>query len=365
MVTSPRAICAPICDRVGAPGSPLNHTSNRWPLAASGTNRTSFSTKDGLGALDIILDLLLERLRAFEPALIPQPVDELDGDRLAVQLSHLREEVGLDHRAGSAKRWRVADRCDPSDPPILDPCTGHVDPVGGNRLGLGPHIRRGKSKTPPSTGAPRHATANDVSPAQKTTRQGDVSVGHRSTDAARVYDDVSDVDRADHLNREPIATSSLDQPFDVPGPVSSEVKIVANDQLLRVENLDQKAADELVGFDLRERARERLHHGRIHPTSRQRGEPVAKVHQQPGSGFGPEHRDRMGFERQRDTCDAAKVCVLAYVPQNDLVPTMNSVKVADRDHRTAELAASALQVPDDPHGRCDGAVQVPICLSSR
>src|SRR6185503_208877 len=236
------------------------------------------------------------------------------------------------------------------DAPVAGACARDVDAVGRHELWPCLEVGGREPDLLSATRAVHHAPAYDVRASQQTRRGPDVAFGDFLAHDARVHDHSFGEHRTDDFDAEAVTPARFDQELDVALAATAEVEIVADHELLRVENVDQESLDAVVGLDLGERAREPLQHGRVHPAGPERLEPVVQRHQQSRRFVWAQHRDRMRLERQCDGGNRALRGVLAHLLQDDLVSAMDAVEVSYGDDGAFEQAPSPLEAADDAHG---------------
>ena len=137
---------------------------------------------------------------------------------------------------------------------------------------------------------------------------------------------------------------------------------------LRVEDLDEKASHEIVGFDLGEAHREWLHDRGIEAVHRERGEAIAEPHEALGRRLRAQHGDGMRLEGERDRGDSAVVGIGSDLIENDRVTAVYTIEVTDGHDGALEAPASAFETAKDPQvcagrGRTSPSPppQPPIC----
>jgi hypothetical protein len=215
-------------------------------------------------------------------------------------------------------------------------------------LGSRANVRRRKPDAAPAPGAVHDASANDMGTTEKLGGQGDVTVGDRPPNDRRAHDHAVDRDRVNHLDRKIETNPGRDQRIDVPLTAASEVQIVTDEDLLRVEDLDEKASHEIVGFDLGEAHRERLHDRGIEAVHRERGEAIAEPHEALGRRLRAQHGDGMRLEGERERGDSAVVGIGSDLIENDRVTAVYTIEVTDGHDGARETPASALETANDP-----------------
>src|SRR6185369_2553769 len=145
---------------------------------------------------------------------------------------------------------------------------------------------------------------------------------------------------------------------DVSAPVAAEVEVVANENELRVQDLDEETADELVGIDRRKPAREMLDDREVGAFGGNRAQTIGQRHDPERSSFGTNDGNRMRLEREDDGAGTAPGRFGAKSFENDLMPAMDAVEVSDRDDRAAQEPAGTLETAEDlhPEGVARGAI---------
>src|SRR5437016_1542909 len=104
------------CERLPTSGMRATNRSSRSPAASAGTTTSTAREptlrrrgEDDPGTRDVVRDRTAKRVRVSEPRLAAQPLDDVDAQPRAVEVTAEIEEVNLDRPPLAAERRPHAD----------------------------------------------------------------------------------------------------------------------------------------------------------------------------------------------------------------------------------------------------------------
>ena len=307
---------------------------------------------------DVVAELGADGVDAVELALAAQEVLEADLGLFAVQLALEVEQVRLEQRAvGVLVERRPPPEVDGArvDRPVGPLVAAGVDPVCGQAHRVG-HMDVGRRKADLAAAlvATDDGAAHLVGPAEHPGGEVDVAAGERPPDgraADRLVDAVRPGDEVHGIDDEVMGDAVVLEQADVPVAMAAEVEVLADDDDLDRQAVDEHALDERLGCLLRLRLVEAQHDRGVEPGGGEQLQALLGRRQQLWRRLRPDDRRRMPVEREHHGHRIALGSEALDLLDHGLVSEVHAVVGPDGDDGAPARPRRPVELGDHLHGR--------------